>query len=103
MGPKREGAHLVTYGKQPKKRRALPPSFFELDPEVSKAMSWIPAQHHPEPLVPKRPDSQKAATMAVEPDQGNVDMLSAIAGCDAHTARRYLKVSRLVCRMQSEC
>lgn len=106
MGPKRQGS-LITEGKQPtKKPRALPDSFRRLtedDVAASAAMSWIPAQHNPEPLVPKRPDSQKAATMASEPSQSDVEMLCMVTSCDPSTARRYLKVSRCLPQMLYKC
>lgn len=94
MAPKR-GHALITYGKQQpsKKRRTVPFTSLELANGDLTTMSWVPAKHVPEPLVPKRPDSQKAATMAVEPDQDSIATLCAIAGCDPDTARRYLKVS----------
>ncbi|KAF2170812.1 hypothetical protein M409DRAFT_63869 [Zasmidium cellare ATCC 36951] len=57
-------------------------------------MSFVPAKYDPEPLVPKRPNSQRAATMAVEPDQESISTLSSITGCDGDTARRYLRVKQ---------
>ncbi|KAK4501469.1 hypothetical protein PRZ48_007278 [Zasmidium cellare] len=94
MAPKRP---LITYGKQqhPKKRRTLPPSFWELNNnEVSASMAFAPSSFKPEPLIPKRPNSQKAATMAVEPDQDSISSLCIITGCDPDTARRFLRVKQ---------
>lgn len=101
MAPKRP---LITYGKQqPKKRRTLPPSFWELDNEVSASMAFAPSSFKPEPLIPKRPNSQKAATMAVEPDQDSISLLCGLAGCDADTARRFLRVSIQAFYLLYEC
>lgn len=104
MAPKRAPAPLITYGKQPhKKRRRLPSSFFDLNPAAAAAMGFVPAKHNPEPLVPKRPDSQKAATMAVEPDQQTIETFKNFTNCDDSTARRYLRVSIAACHLLHEC
>lgn len=106
---KRKPARQITYGKQSRKRRALfdPVSFDDIPASTqrnsalfapcsasSRNMSgFVPSNHKPEPLVPKRPTSQKAATMAVQPSREAVEQLQAFVGCTADTAARWLKVS----------
>ncbi|EME43435.1 hypothetical protein DOTSEDRAFT_72729 [Dothistroma septosporum NZE10] len=46
-----------------------------------------------QPPLPKRPESQKAATMAVEPLQSAVDEVVAFTGTDADSARSWLSAT----------
>lgn len=56
-------------------------------------MGFVPNQFESKPLVPKRPDSQKAA-MSAEPTADQVEQVINFTGTDRTTAIRFLKVSR---------
>ncbi|EGP84979.1 uncharacterized protein MYCGRDRAFT_95105 [Zymoseptoria tritici IPO323] len=54
-------------------------------------MGFVPNQFESKPLVPKRPDSQKAA-MSAEPTADQVEQVINFTGTDRTTAIRFLKV-----------
>ena len=100
------------YGKQHKARRQSPSAWLDL--ESADEMSWVPSKPNfkSDPLIPKRPMNQKAATMPSEPDAEQVNTLVEITGVDPRLAIRFLKVSLVpqfsglflsVLRMAVEC
>lgn len=81
---------LQTYGRLPNIRSHLRPfrsppddMFFPSNPDLSQDP----------PNVPPRPKSQKEATMASEPTQEQIDIVTAFTEATREQAVRYLKVS----------
>jgi hypothetical protein len=91
MPPKRE----VVYGKEDgnrKRRKAIISKYLSLDfPAID--MGFVPNQFESKPLVPARPDSQRAA-MSAEPSSEQIETVASFTGCDPDTAKRFLKVSK---------
>ena len=78
-----------TYSKRRLRRRVLDNPL--TDPDDDDA--WRSMSFH-QPLLPKRPTSQKAATMTVEPTQEQIDTVVNVVGTDPYTAARYLRVKQ---------
>ena len=85
---------VITYGKRQTQRQLQ--SQFHSDVVMG---SWLPSSDNidhsqtPPDLPPKKPTSQKAATMPAEPDEGAVQSVSEVTGMLRSEAIRYLKVS----------
>lgn len=87
----------ITYSR--KRRRSPFTSFTEYNNDADTDMgSWLPPTNQinysqqPPPLPPNKPTSQKAATMAVEPNEDQISMLIDFTGMPKSEAVRYLKV-----------
>lgn len=95
MSTKRKDTFKTTYGKHPNKRRlppgVVPAEFIDLTDDTN--MSFGQNNNSSDPLRASRPTSQKAATMAAQPTEENIQAVCAFTDCDATTAARYLKVS----------
>ena len=94
MGPKRNN---ITYGRQPttKRRKKLQfQSIIDVDALPSDSFLLAPmnsANNHTPPL-PKRPESQKAAMMTVEPSQSAIAEVASITMTSIENASRWLSV-----------
>ena len=82
---------LKQYGKLRRPQRTI-----TWAPDEDTDMSWLPSSSdidHTQKALPKKPQSQREATMPAEPDDDSVAMLMEIAAMDRMQAVRYLKVS----------
>ena len=84
---------LVQYGKRHALNTLLFNNRFVNDNMFFPPTNDIDQSQRAPPLPPNKPVSQKAATMASQPSEGDIDMLMAVTSLPRSDAIRYLKVS----------